>query len=561
MSATPGNHDQSHDRLSDDQSVKLNTWLHDLEEGTLSPADQQSLESLLKESEAARRHYVHRMHIGAALCRFGDESQGAGDQEGQEREAETSRILPMPGAIVAHRPWPLSAKLAMAASLALCASTLAWVVWSRPIPTSMSSNGLAQAEVTDAGCAVLVDVAGAKWAEDSHHWQVGMAVPAGKLRLASGVARLEFYSGASVTLEGSSELEIVSVNEARCQFGQMRVHVPPHARGFKLMTPDAKVIDLGTEFGLKVNESGKSDVHVFEGEVEVYPDAGPDKLSLKTGARWNALDGAGITGADPLAFADFASIHAQSQDSDERRRLSWRKGIQKFLEDPRLLVGYTFEPVNAWDRSVRNQSPAAGEGSHGSVVGAQWAQGRWRGKQALDFKSPGDRVRLAVGGEYQAITLSAWVQVGGVDRNFNSLFLTDTWTPGNPHWQIVRDGSVALGVHEFNGRSQHVFNSPVIFGPENLGVWFHLASTFDLRTGTGRHYVNGKVVSEQQFTKIPPDTRIRMGSGELGNWGLPEGKTPRTEVRSFNGRMDEFLLFKEALSSDEVARIYELGRP
>ncbi len=55
--------------------------------------------------------------------------------------------------------------------------------------------------------------------------------------------------------------------------------------------------------------------------------------------------------------------------------------------------------------------------------------------------------------------------------------------------------------------------------------------------------------------------RIRIGSGELGNWGLPEGKTPRTEVRSFNGRMDEFLMFNEALTAGEVERIYELGRP
>ncbi|WP_256200459.1 hypothetical protein [Verrucomicrobium spinosum] len=106
-------------------------------------------------------------------------------------------------------------------------------------------------------------------------------------------------------------------------------------------------------------------------------------------------------------------------------------------------MGYTFEPLNAWDRTLRNQQPDAPEFTNGSVVGAQWAQGRWRGKQALAFKSPGDRVRLAVAGEYDAITLAAWVQVGGVDRNYNSLFLTDTWTHGNPHWQIIRSGAVA----------------------------------------------------------------------------------------------------------------------
>jgi hypothetical protein len=339
------------------------------------------------------------------------------------------------------------------------------------------------------------------------------------------------------------------------------VHVPPHARGFKLMTPDADVVDLGTEFGLKVSEAGASEVHVFDGEVEVYPGGGSAKLNLTTGGVWDALNGAGAVGADPLAFADIAALHARSADADERRQIAWRSGMQRFLEDPRLLVGYTFEPVNAWDRSLRNQHPGAGESTHGSIVGAQWAQGRWRGKRSLEFKSPGDRVRLAVEGEYDAITLAAWVQVGGVDRRFNSLFLTDTWAPGNPHWQFIQDGSFVLGVHHDEGRDQHVFYSPVLFGPENLGVWFHLATTFDLKTRTGKHYVNGRLVSEHAIQDIPPQTRIRIGSGELGNWGLPEGLKPRQEIRSFNGRMDEFLLFKAALTPGEVAMIYETGRP
>lgn len=556
--------ERDHYRLSDEDTVKLNAWLHDLEEHQLAEPDRKALETLLLGSEPARRYLVQRLGMGAALCRLADESQESGDQEGDSPQGLRAHLNPTglgasrtPGAL--RRAWPASAKLALAASLVLCACTLG-LLFLTPGP-HRGDGPLTQAEVTDEGCAVLVDVVGAQWASDGGAWQVGMSVPAGKVKLQSGLARLEFYSGASVTLEGNSELEIVSVNEAKCRFGQMRVHVPPHARGFKLMTPDAKVVDLGTEFGLKVSDSGKSDVHVFDGEVEVYPGAGDDKLNLKTGARWNAEDGAGITGADTQAFADIASLHAQSQDADERRKLEWRVGLQKFLEDPRLLVGYTFEPLNAWDRTLRNQQPDAPEFTNGSVVGAQWTQGRWRGKQALDFKSPGDRVRLAVAGEYDAITLAAWVQVGGVDRNFNSLFLTDTWMRGNPHWQIIRSGAVALGVHNEKGGSQHVLNSPVLFGPENLGLWFHVASTFDRRTGLMRHFVNGRQVSELKEAKVDPDTRIRIGSGELGNWGLPEGNKPRTEVRNFNGRMDEFLMFKEALSAKEIERIFEIGKP
>jgi ferric-dicitrate binding protein FerR (iron transport regulator) len=344
----------------------------------------------------------------------------------------------------------------------------------------------------------------------------------------------------------------------------MRVHVPSHARGFKLTTPDAQVVDLGTEFGLKVSDAGKAEVHVFDGEVEVYPHSGKDKLSVKEGAGWDAANGIAASPAGAAsAFADLSALRAQSSSADSQRMAAWRTGLRKFLDDPRLLVGYTFEPENEWDRTVRNQAANAAEMTHGSIVGARWMPGRWQGKRALEFKSPGDRVRLSVPGQHHALTFCAWVQLGGIDRKFNSLFLTDTWAEGNPHWQFVQNGSFVLGVHERLGvrGSQHVFYSPESFGPDKLGVWYHIATTFDLRTGEGRHYVNGSLVTEYHDDRLPADMMMKIGSGELGNWGLPEGARPRTEVRTFNGRMDEFLLFSAALSPEEIARIYELGRP
>lgn len=536
-------------KLSDTDIVRLNEWLHAMEEEKISESEHRQLEEMLLCNEAARRFTVQRLSLGAAMCGYAGEAQSTA-QEGDN-------VVAFPTQHTRKRNWMLSSSLSLAATLAICAITLA-LLWQK------SRNALLAGplEARDGGCAVLVDAVGVQWADGSPHWQAGMAVPAGKFKLDQGLVRLEFYSGASVTLEGKCELEIISVNEARCRSGQMRVHVPTHARGFKMLTPDADVVDLGTEFGLKVSASGKSEVHVFDGEVEVYPNSGPDKLSLKQGAVWDAAKGADGRVADDSAFPNLASLRSQSLSADEQRLLSWRQGLQRFLDDPRLLVGYTFEPINEWDRTLRNQGRQAQEGTHGSIVGAQWSPGRWKGKHALEFKSPGDRVRLAVDGEYQAITLAAWVQVGGIDRRFNSLFLTDTWDQGNPHWQFVGDGSFVLGIHANRPKTdQYVFYSPKLFGPEKLGIWFHLATTFDMRTGLARHYVNGKIVAETTLQKDPADTRIFIGKGELGNWGLPEGRTPRTEVRSFNGRMDEFLLFKEAITPVEIARIYELGKP
>jgi hypothetical protein len=295
----------------------------------------------------------------------------------------------------------------------------------------------------------------------------------------------------------------------------------------------------------------------------VLPNQATAKLSVKQGTGWDAAKGVSSSPATASAsFVDLTALRAQTRNSDQQRLAAWREGMSVFLKDPRLLVGYTFEPENEWERRVENKHPGAQEFSHGSIVGARWVPGRWQGKKALQFKSPGDRVRLTVPGKYDAITLAAWVQVDGIDRRFNSLFLTDTWTPGNPHWQFVQAGSFALGIHETTGRrGQHVYYSPEMFGPDTLGVWYHVASTFDMRTGVGCHYVNGKLVTEFTSTGVQPNEKIIIGTGELGNWGLPEGSKPRTEVRTFNGRMDEFLLFGDVLSAEEVGRLYEVGRP
>jgi hypothetical protein len=542
--------------MSDSEHLQLQSWMHDLEEGRLGQEEMDKLQALLLRSEEARRFYVQRMSLGSALCKLADEAQEAEQQHESEQQDD---IITATAEL--RRPWPVSAKLAMAASLLACAVALVLAI--RPESRAQQGGASVAAETSNAGCAVLVDAAGAEWAEGTHAWQVGMSVPAGKLQLKSGLIRLEFYSGASVTLEGQSELEIVSVNEAKCAQGQMRVHVPPHARGFKLTTPDAEVVDLGTEFGLKVSDGGKAEVHVFDGEVEVLPNQATAKLSVKQGAGWDAAKGVSDSPATASAsFVDLTALRAQTRSSDEQRLAAWREGMSVFLKDPRLLVGYTFEPENEWERRVENKHPGAQEFSHGSIVGARWVPGRWQGKRALQFKSPGDRVRLTVPGKYDAITLAAWVQVDGIDRRFNSLFLTDTWNPGNPHWQFVQAGSFALGIHETGERKgQHVAYSPELFGPDTLGVWYHVASTFDMRTGVGRHFVNGKLVTEYTSTNVDQDEKILIGTGELGNWGLPEGSKPRTEVRTFNGRMDEFLLFGDALQPEEVVRLYEVGKP
>ena len=91
----------------------------------------------------------------------------------------------------------------------------------------------------------------------------------GKVHLETGLARLDFCNGATVTLQGPAEFEIVSPDRTVLSSGILTASVPDSAVGFKVLTPAMDVVDLGTAFGVSVGGDGETDVCVFEGEVEV----------------------------------------------------------------------------------------------------------------------------------------------------------------------------------------------------------------------------------------------------------------------------------------------------
>jgi len=58
---------------------------------------------------------------------------------------------------------------------------------------------------------------------------------------------------------------------AYLQAGRAVVHVPEAASGFVLETRDANVLDVGTEFGVKVGPDPGTEVQVYQGSVFTTP--------------------------------------------------------------------------------------------------------------------------------------------------------------------------------------------------------------------------------------------------------------------------------------------------
>jgi len=522
--------------------------------GSASEGEMRALNELLRSHGSARDEYLLRVEVHTRLA-------SKPDLFPQSAEAAAAAVLPdlslaSRRSIVFSKPQMPAGKralvraLALAACLALTAAGL-WGFWLR---RSVARNG-----ATSSAVAVLTRSVDARWGQKTEPPRVGSALEPGWLRLKSGLAQVVFYSGARVVLEGPTELQLVSTMEAVCPAGRLLAEVPEPARGFRVKTAQLNLADLGTAFGIDAN-SGRTEVHVFKGKVLLS--AGTAVKEALGEGRAAIMQGSApprLMGASTEAFASMFEFQKRSLAVETIRYDQWRLANAQLNEDPSLVVHLDFETLSYSDWKLPNAAEKNRSVPDATIVGCQRAEGRWREKQALEFQSVNDRVRLAVPGDFQALTLSAWVCVKGLDRQFNSLFMCDGFEPGTIHWLIRNDGVLGLTVIGPGTGKFQILASPPVLTVGQLGRWLHLALVLDGKTRQAVQYVNGFPVSHQTLKLGPP---FCLGSAELGNWNARSGPNPApTLIRNLSASLDEFELFSRALSEAEVHKLYTEGKP
>ncbi|MGY8766851.1 MAG: LamG-like jellyroll fold domain-containing protein [Pirellulales bacterium] len=440
------------------------------------------------------------------------------------------------------------------------AASLFLMVFFKPVVPLTNTTVTQKEEPTDDGVAVLTKAVDAVWNSENSP-AVGVSISPQDIRLSSGLVQLEFYNGANVIIEGPAHLELVDSETAICHFGKVRARVPQHAQGFTILSPGVELVDLGTEFGMDVSQDGNTSVHVFEGKVELYDlDSDRDMNSRRELLVGDAVEiaMAGDTRSIDVEESTFVSVIKLDEmelKSQQHRFLRWKEQSDRIANDERAIAYYSFQTESTTSRVLVNQTSENFNHLDGTIVGSSWAEGRWPGKQSLEFKRPSDRVRVHIPGEFESLTFAAWVRVDGLDRKFNTLILTDEFDPGEPHWQINREGQLILGVNHPDQKG-HDYISPTIINLQNLGQWIFLATVFDAEQSTVSHYLNGKRISEEA---LMGSTKLKIGNAEIGNWGVPISRS-HAAIRNFNGRIDEMMIFDEAIGYREIRSIYRVGR-
>ena len=123
--------------------------------------------------------------------------------------------------------------------------------------------------------AVLFQSLDAKWGESEQSLEDGSLIRQGDLTLLEGLADIRFYSDVEMLIEGPAKIRFESSGQVFLSYGKLSSRVPKSAIGFTVRTPDAVVVDYGTEFGMFVRRDGMTETHVFEGEVEMRAGSNP----------------------------------------------------------------------------------------------------------------------------------------------------------------------------------------------------------------------------------------------------------------------------------------------
>ncbi len=458
-------------------------------------------------------------------------------------------------------PW-----IAVAAIVLIFAGSLSVLLNKRVSITPSEAKATEIEPITHDGLAILMESVGANFVDNGMQPTKtnGILYP-GEIILESGITAIEFYSGARVILEGPAIFELTSENSAIFREGRLRAQVPPQACGFSVSTPQIEVIDLGTEFGMNIEEDGHlTEVHCFSGLVDIYEDS--IKQNSKTLRSLQAGEAVRIQPnsiqkipANSMAFISYPELAQTSLENSTMRHQKWQDLIEEMRADEDILALYTFDGQGPRERSLVNQASFQNQFSHGAIVGCRWTNGRWPSKGSLEFKSPSDRVHFQSTEPYQTITLSLWVRLDAMPRRTTSLLSSSEKSSNSMDWALTPKGQITLKIQNDQNKRNHVFTSSAILNRNMLGKWLHLVSVCNSNEKKVTHYLNSRKISEHKFPKNGL-TSIKFGNAEIGNSSI-KTSNGRTPIRYFIGRIDELAVFGRSLYKNSIDHLYRTGKP
>ncbi|MBA3482367.1 MAG: FecR domain-containing protein [Pirellulales bacterium] len=473
-----------------------------------------------------------------------------------------------------------SAWAAIAASLLVAATAYWWSATSSPTGR-VANAGKGDEPVQDAVAefnreaeespvvATVTRLEQCVWASSQTSLGYGQQLVEGtQVSIRSGVARVTFESGAEALLEGPCDFVVDNAMHGTIRSGRVSVTAPKRAYGFRIRAPNAEVIDLGTEFGVTVDEGGNSEVHVFSGEVL---SRSVDKQGAQLGELFrvtanNALKFAALDelpskiASDNSLFAQLESVkvHAVARDSlpsDEGLALWLAADVSAKTQEGRrvvawsdILFGDNVSAEDALQPDVAAQPKLVADGINGRPAV------RFNGKSSYLVTTPletTDDQTIFMVCQYSQAAMRPGRKRGGQILNYNGppyRLVSSTYEPG-----VLQIGEpivegfapTRLGGKLFSGRldGKDVSESEMYASPLGVGVPVVLAYRYDLSNHQASLWINNELI-EQKPALRPAGVTSRKTIGRHGFMNF-----------FFAGELGELMIYNNALDAADLEAV------
>jgi len=504
-------------------STDLRPLFVDYALGVISAEQLQALEAALREDSDLRRDFIEYMNIDSAL---GDMAALSEDELAEFETAKldngtraTDASASEAIAKTSDRPKQTFRLVAFLGALAATLLIAAFMWFPRP------------GENEQASVATLVTGVDAVLLSNGQP-QKDTELLAGEYRLDRGLLQLQFGGGVMVYVEAPAHFDAVSDKRLMLHSGRLSARVPPEGIGFTVETPEAEVVDFGTDFSVDV-EGGASEVHVFDGLVRVHPGASNRRdfsrsVDLQASQALRITDG--ILEPEDILIATERFI----RNFDETP-LNYARAVKRLSP----LVHYRM-PIR--DRGLVSDPPEysgvvlTGEGKRPPHARGVFVGGSLR--IGADSIGRGGRIDSPPALSTGQFSLTAFVYLEAPAQNAMVVTNLDR-ERGNFRLSLDENGMLQAAIRSSEGDILSIGAGSAL----PLNTWRHVVLTADGEQL--QFYEDGKLV-----TTAPCKALAANDSGTL--WF----GTDASATQVWDGRIDEVALFDRALTKEEVAALY-----
>jgi len=474
------------------------------------------LEAMLAGDRALQRVYLGYVGMHAELATSDEAMQLSGWRErlasvmgatGEQVDAEAARAVHAgvdeAARVGSRRVW-WGWGVGFAAALALLVSVGAWLTVAMEWRRGALRAAVATVEIGEH----------LEHSESGDRVSPGALVQRSTLRLREGEAKLQFSNGTRMKMNGPTLMRLDSDRATTLVSGAISARVPQQAIGFTVTTPSVHIVDLGTDFDVRVDDDGHTVVEVNEGVVVLRPrhrlprfwwtfdeaNVGPRVTDKVRGATGSLQKGAtrvdGLIGGGAVRFDNQRGSGVNVGNGG-----GTSPGTGGFAVTTGVTVEAVIAPKWTGNRFDYDEIFRKDDGRHRILLSFQNDDGAGQATHPDDARGKGP-------------TLSFGLYIDG--HGYGELEALLDGEEGRPSLDALRDGKP-----------------------------HHVVASYDAQTGVKSLFIDGRRVAEQRLTAGAPIISGGPTNAFIGN--VARGGEP------FLGVIDEVAFYDYALTAEEVA--------